>query len=253
MRLQLRKRQELMIHAASSYINTITVTCEPESAHPIHQGSFMPELQEYELPIDEETFPVEKLEHEGVETCAYTPCPSPAIKKRDSKRLAKEQRRAAAAAKPIGCPRCLTILGKSGEDKTHSDNCDVGFRAVFRSIRRCAKDACKGAQSLELDAVCELLAGMDGHDPSVIKGTAELVLAFATTRKVQKDSEGLASIAHKVCYKWKREVHQEMIKRPEFQHMLQLPAFAAQKVMCRFTKNEMECRQNLFELMSARD
>ena len=164
----------------------------------------------------------------GMETLDNTPFPSPIKPKRIAKAEAKKQ---AALKREIGCKRCSHILSKTDSNQNFANVCDVGLKAVFRSIRRCAIELEEKQETFQ--DLCFSLQRTGIPSESII-GVATLINAFKTTSNTEKvvgDVTGLNGLAHKVCYKWNREAHQEMVQQPEFQHLLNLPAFARQEIL----------------------
>jgi hypothetical protein len=60
----------------------------------------------------------------------------------------------------------------------------------------------------------------------------------------------LFSLAHKVCYKWNREVHLQMTENKAFQGLFSLPEFSRQKVLEGFPSEEVRCRSRQFSILA---
>lgn len=175
-----------------------------------------------------------------------TPVVSP-DKKRFAKRALKVAAKESAVKKLVGCPRCRTILTKSGNSGTHAFQCDVGLKAVFRSIRRCAIE-CRADHQTVADLSKSLAS--ECEDPKAVEDMARLITAFSVVSHNGTDlscteiSADLCILAHKVCYNWNRDANALMIETPAFKRLLRLPAFTEHKILSCFKPHEIECRKS---------
>jgi len=121
--------------------------------------------------------------------------------------------------KKLDCPRC--------RGSTTPHRCDVGMKAVFRGIRRCAIAEFSSFSVQEFQTeLARRQVGSDAKtlDVELAKETAQLIKAFTRThlKTYEPDASSnsqdveLCALAQKVCYDWNRSAHMELVSKPAF-------------------------------------
>lgn len=160
-----------------------------------------------------------------------------------------------------GCPRCASMVTrrrntrksvKKGKLKESTTACDVGIKAVFRGIRRCAIAELSSFSVQELTALATRQFGSDAKtlDVELAKETAQLIKAFkmSSSKAYEPDASStsqdveLCALAQKVCFYWNRSAHMELVSKDAFSTMLNLRQFSTENILARIEKGVKQCR-----------
>ena len=105
--------------------------------------------------------------------------------------------------------------------------CDVGMKAVFRGIRRCAIAEFSSFSVQEMTALARRQFGSDAKtlDVELAKETGQLIKAFTRTslnKAYEPDASStfqdvkLCALAQKVCFYWNLSAHTELVSKDAF-------------------------------------
>jgi hypothetical protein len=117
---------------------------------------------------------------------------------------------------------------KKGKLKQPTTVCDVGMKAVFRGIRRCAIAEFSSFSVQEFQtALARRQFGSDAKtlDVELAKETAQLIKAFTRTslnKAYEPDASSnsqdveLCALARQVCFYWNLSAHIKLVRKPAF-------------------------------------
>jgi len=220
----------------------------------IHAGYTFNPNEIFGTKIDQGSHNAENMTSEfGTTTCASSPFKvSSGPKRRDLKRTIYDS-----PIKPVEasrmesvrsnlkneCPRCIRnlekIVAKNEFQQNDRAHCDVGFKSIYRSVRRICIEELTSLKKIyparELRQQLEAMIATqcwDTENPTEISDIATLMMAFDASKHrpnigsytgLSPASVRIFKLVQNVCYAWNWAVHEEILRSQPFKTLLNLP------------------------------